>query len=78
MTYQYVLVDRDEDITTITLDRPEKRNTLAVEVMRELLDAFAAVGESDALGVILAANGPVLRECLHFHGSLKKEPRPSL
>jgi len=78
MTYQYVLVDRDEDITTITLDRPEKRNTLAVEVMRELLDAFAAVGESDALGVILAANGPVFSAGHNFadmHGADLAEVR---
>ena len=78
MTYQYVLVDRDEDITTITLDRPEKRNALAVEVMRELLDAFAAVGESDALGVILAANGPVFSAGHNFadmHGADLAEVR---
>ena len=78
MTYQYVLVDRDEDITTITLDRPEKRNALAVEVMRELLDAFAAAGESDALGVILAANGPVFSAGHNFadmHGADLAEVR---
>ena len=78
MTYQYVLVDRDEDITAITLDRPEKRNALAVEVMRELLDAFAAVGESDALGVILAANGPVFSAGHNFadmHGADLAEVR---
>lgn len=56
---RYVVVERDGDVTTITLDRPDKRNALAVEVMEQLLDAFRAVGRSDALGVILAANGPV-------------------
>jgi enoyl-CoA hydratase/carnithine racemase len=57
--YQYLAVLDDGPITTITLDRPEKRNALAVEVMAELLEAFRDVGSSDALGVILAANGPV-------------------
>jgi enoyl-CoA hydratase/carnithine racemase len=78
MTYQYVLVDRDEDITTITLDRPEKRNALAVEVMREVLDAFTAAGASDALGVILAANGPVFSAGHNFadmHGADLAEVR---
>ena len=72
MTFQYVLVDRAEDFTTITLDRPEKRNALAVEVMREVLEAFVAVGETDALGVILAANGPVFSAGHNFadmHGA---------
>ena len=31
----------------------------ALDVMTELTDAFRAVGESEALGVVLAANGPV-------------------
>ena len=78
MTYQYVLVDRAEDITTITLDRPEKRNALAVEVMREVLDAFAAAGQSDALGVILSASGPVFSAGHNFadmHGADLAEVR---
>jgi enoyl-CoA hydratase/carnithine racemase len=58
-TYQYVLVSADGPTTTITLDRPEKRNALAVEVMIELTDAIRAAGTSDALCVVLAANGPV-------------------
>lgn len=59
MTYEHLLVDRDGDITTITLNRPEKRNALALDVMRELTQAFRDVGRSDALGVVLAAAGPV-------------------
>jgi enoyl-CoA hydratase/carnithine racemase len=59
MTYSHLLVDRDGDITTITLDRPEKRNALALDVMEELTEALREVGRSDALGVVLAANGPV-------------------
>ena len=59
MAYEHVLVKQEGDLTTITLNRPEKRNALSLDVMRELTAAFAAAGESDALGVILAANGPV-------------------
>ena len=55
----HLIVKRDGDITTVTLDRPEKRNALALDVMEELTAAFDAVGETDALGVVLAANGPV-------------------
>ena len=59
MTYQHVLTDRCDDVVTITLDRPEKRNALALDVMLEVAAAFEAAGSSDALGVVLAANGPV-------------------
>jgi enoyl-CoA hydratase/carnithine racemase len=55
----YVRTVHDGPITTLVLDRPEKRNALSLEVMAELTAAVAAAGESDALGVILAANGPV-------------------
>jgi enoyl-CoA hydratase/carnithine racemase len=51
--------ERAGDVVTITLDRPEKRNALAVEVMVELTRALREAGESDARGVILAAAGPV-------------------
>ena len=54
-----VMVERRDEIVTITLDRPEKRNALAVDLMLELTEALATVGASDALGVIIAATGPV-------------------
>jgi enoyl-CoA hydratase/carnithine racemase len=57
--YQYLLVSADGPVTTITLDRPEKRNALAVEVMQEVTDAVRAAGSSDALCIVIAANGPV-------------------
>jgi enoyl-CoA hydratase/carnithine racemase len=59
MTYDHLLVARDGDVVTVTLDRPEKRNALALDVMVELTGALRRIGESDALGVVLAANGPV-------------------
>jgi enoyl-CoA hydratase/carnithine racemase len=58
-SYEHLIVKRDGDIVTVTLDRPEKRNALAVDVMEELTATFAAIGDSDARGVVLAANGPV-------------------
>lgn len=59
MTYEHLLVAREGDITTITLNRPEKRNALALDVMVELTETLQEVGATDALGVVLAANGPV-------------------
>jgi enoyl-CoA hydratase/carnithine racemase len=54
-----VLVGHDHEITTITMNRPGRRNALSLDHMDALVDAFRAAGESDARGVILAANGPV-------------------
>jgi enoyl-CoA hydratase/carnithine racemase len=59
MNYQHLLIATDGTITTVTLNRPEKRNALALDVMLELTQALRVVAQSDALGVILAANGPV-------------------
>jgi len=56
---EHLLVERDGDVVTITLNRPEKRNALSLDVMRAVTAAFTEVGSSDATGVILAANGPV-------------------
>ena len=57
--FQHLLVKTDDAITTVTLDRPEKRNALAADVMVELRDALMEIGRGDARGVILAATGPV-------------------
>jgi len=57
--HRCIRVEREGDVATITMDLPARRNALSLEHLRELLDAFGAVGESDARGIVLAANGPV-------------------
>lgn len=59
MDFEHLLFERDGATTTITLNRPEKRNALSLDVMTELRDALLAAGESDTLAVVLAARGPV-------------------
>jgi enoyl-CoA hydratase/carnithine racemase len=59
MSSDAVLVKAEEDFTTITMNRPERRNALSLGLLREMTVAFRAAGESSARGVILAANGPV-------------------
>src|ERR1700684_3968185 len=41
------------------MNRPQRRNALSLAHMRELITAFTLVGDSDALGIVLAGNGPV-------------------
>ena len=59
MTYEHLRTQRDDDVVTITLDRPVKRNSLSLAVLHEITEACAEAGRSDATGVILAATGPV-------------------
>ena len=59
MNYEHILYHHDADYITITLNRPAKRNALSLAHMQELTHAFRAAGETEALGVTVAANGPV-------------------
>jgi enoyl-CoA hydratase/carnithine racemase len=54
-----VLVKAEDGFTTITMNRPERRNALSLELLREMTRAFRAAADSNARGVILAGNGPV-------------------
>ena len=58
-SYECVLVDRDGEFVTVTMNLPERRNALSLRHMKELTAAFREASETDCLGVILAANGPV-------------------
>src|SRR5499425_3682752 len=59
MQFEHILVERSGDFATVTMNRPQRRNALSLDHMRELIAAFSVIGESDALGIVLAGNGPV-------------------
>ena len=59
MGFEHILVERSGDFATITMNRPRRRNALSLAHMRELITAFGDVGNSDALGIVLAGHGPV-------------------
>ena len=61
MGFEHVLVERSGEFATITMNRPQRRNALSLEHMRELITAFGDIGSSDAVGIVLAGNGPVFR-----------------
>ena len=52
-------VERHEDVVTITMARPARRNALSREHLTQLLAVVTEVGGSDATGIVLAAEGPV-------------------
>jgi enoyl-CoA hydratase/carnithine racemase len=53
-------VDRDGDVTRVTLNRPEKRNALSRNLLAELETALSQIaGDTGARVVVLGASGPV-------------------
>jgi enoyl-CoA hydratase/carnithine racemase len=52
-------VVRTGDVVTLTMCRPAKRNALSRDHLTQLLAAVTEVGESDAAGLVIAAEGPV-------------------
>ena len=59
MDFEHVLVERSGEFATITMNRPQRRNALSLQHMHELIAAFSGLAASDALGIVLAGNGPV-------------------
>ena len=52
---EHLLVERDGDVVTITLNRPEKRNALSLDVMCEVTAAFAEVASLPTMAVACSA-----------------------
>ena len=67
---QKVRYGRNGDTVTVTLCNPAKRNALSLDVLQALTEAFARAGESDATGIVLAAEGPVF-SAGHNFGEMK-------
>lgn len=58
--HEYLLVERDDSITTITLNRAQKRNALNTQMRDEISAALKELEDDDSVSVaVLAAAGPV-------------------
>ncbi|WP_433264482.1 enoyl-CoA hydratase-related protein [Actinosynnema sp. CS-041913] len=57
--YQHVRVEAADHVVRVTMDRAKKRNSLSADHLAELLAAFRSVAATDAVGVVLAGEGPV-------------------
>ncbi|MBW0105879.1 enoyl-CoA hydratase-related protein [Pseudonocardia sp. KRD291] len=55
--YEHLLVKNEGDTVRITMNRPQRRNSLTEGHLRELLDAFESAGRSEATGIVLAGEG---------------------
>lgn len=71
MTYEFIEVDRDGHIATVTLNRPDQLNALNTGIMKELEDASRSfLDDDEARVVIFRGNGK------HFSaGADLKQPR---
>src|ERR1700730_9640672 len=46
-------IERRDEIALVTLQRPEKRNALSIELRLELADAFAGLGDDRGVGCVV-------------------------
>jgi len=55
----YVILEEEEGLATVTMNRGEKRNPLSLAMMTALIDAFEKLGaRRDVRAIILAGAGP--------------------
>src|SRR5215475_1014277 len=58
--YRYLLSHREGSLAVVTLNRPERRNALSLDLMRELIECLDEIAANkEARAVILAAAGKV-------------------
>jgi enoyl-CoA hydratase/carnithine racemase len=51
-------LERRDQVAVVTLQRPEKRNALSIDLRVELADAFGALGEDPEVGSIVLTGAP--------------------
>jgi len=60
MSYQHLLRSTEGQLGLITLNRPDRRNALSLDLMLELIDCLHEIGVDTGIrAVILAAAGKV-------------------
>ena len=60
MSFQAIRFDTEDGIGIVTLNRPQRRNALSLELMNELIGCFDQIGrERNVRAVVLAAEGKV-------------------
>lgn len=60
MSYAEVQVEVDGPVVTVAMNRPEKRNALSLNLMKEMVDCLGVIGRDEkAKVVVLRGNGPV-------------------
>jgi enoyl-CoA hydratase/carnithine racemase len=59
-SFEHLLVDSDPPAARITLNRPEKRNALSLELMEEVIAALGELAkDAEVRGIVVEGAGPV-------------------
>jgi enoyl-CoA hydratase len=58
MTTVAVVVDGERRVATVTLDQPERRNSLTLDMVREMVDAFDDLEARDDVGAVVVTGAP--------------------
>lgn len=75
--YEHILLKRDTDTVTITMNRASRRNSLSFEHLAELRAAFEEMSATEASGIVLAGAGPVF-SAGHDFGDVAERDLPSV
>jgi enoyl-CoA hydratase/carnithine racemase len=51
-------IERRQDVAVVTLQRPEKRNALSIDLRVELRDAFAGLADDPEVGAVVLTGAP--------------------
>jgi methylglutaconyl-CoA hydratase len=81
MTYKTLLYSESQNITTITLNRPDKRNAISYELIDDVTAALKQAAQSDAKGVILTGAGSAFSAGMdleNLKGLLGRTPEQNL
>src|SRR5882762_4028110 len=74
MAAEQVLVDIAGDLATVTLNRPDRRNSLSESMLRDLGAALARAAEASGVrAIILAAAGPVFSAGHDFADMIERD-----
>lgn len=57
MSYKYLLLEVADKVATVTIDRPDKGNALAPDVLLEVTGLFTELGTLDDVNVIVFTGG---------------------
>lgn len=60
---KYILVERREAVAKITINRPDKRNALSRDTIREMLGAFEELRNDDSIAVVLTTGAGDVAYC---------------
>ncbi|MFH1350358.1 MAG: enoyl-CoA hydratase/isomerase family protein [Pseudomonadota bacterium] len=75
MDYKMILCEKEENISVITLNRPEKRNAVNVEMRDEIIHALEDVGRDHEIRVVIITGG---KDVFCAGADIKAPPTPSL